>query len=85
MSMRSSVFRRPEVFESYDRLLNEVKIWSKFKDPIPLDLACKVYTMMNQHARAPYNGLELAFYTYFEESWTPVLVEKHMRETSRRW
>lgn len=83
--MRSSVFRRPEVFESYDRLLNEVKIWSKFKDPLPLELACKVYMMMDKHARVPYGGLEQAFYTYFEENWTPVLVDSHLRNSNRRY
>lgn len=85
MSLRSSVFRRDTTWDSYDNLMREVKIWAKWKDPLPIDLACRIYQMMDKHARPPYAGLELAFYTYFEQTWTPVLVEEHVRRTSRRW
>ena len=85
MSLRSSVFRRDTTWESYKNLLNEVKIWARWKDELPHDLACRVYQMMDKHARPPYAGLETAFYAYFDEVHTPLLVEEHLRRANRRW
>ena len=77
---RRSVFTRPECLDSHKALLDEVAIWGKWEDPLPLDLACKVYAAMLRRAKPPYTGLELQFLRFFERNCTPRLVARFLAD-----
>lgn len=81
--MRKYVFRHPDTFEKYEKCLDEIEIWAKWKDVLPLTLACQVYYFLQVNARAPYMGLELEFMNYFEANHAFALTEYFLADQGK--
>lgn len=82
--MRKHVFRHPDTFQKYEKCLDEIEIWAKWEDKLPLVLASQVYYFISVNAKQPYMGLELKFMNYFEANHTAELAEYFLDDIRKK-